>query len=65
MLLLCDPNDGGSLDLMWNNTLANPVNIFTQISQVQTEPTAFVCTRESRAIVSTYISVIGQLTIHF
>ena len=59
MLLLCDPNDGGSLDLMWNNSLANPVNIFTQISQIQTEPTAFVCTRDTTTILTTYISVIG------
>ena len=59
MLLLCDPNDGGSLDLMWNNALANPVNIYTQISQIQTEPTAFVCTRNTTTIVSAYISEIG------
>ena len=59
MLLLCDPNDGGSLDLKWDNTLANPVNIYSQISQAQTEPTAFVCTRDITTILRTYISVIG------
>ena len=59
MLLLCDPNDGGSLDLMWDNTHANPVNIYSQINQIQAEPTAFVCTRENTTILSTYISVIG------
>ena len=32
MLLLCDPNDGGSLDLMWNNGLANSEIEFTSLT---------------------------------
>ena len=59
VLLLCDPNDGGSLDLMWNNGLANPVDISSQISQIQTEPITFICRRNTTIILSTDISVIG------
>ena len=59
VLLLCAPMDGGSLDLIWDNTLTNPVNIYSEISQFQTEPTAFVCTRDTTTIVTTYISLIG------
>ena len=57
--LLCAPLDGGSLDLMWDNTLTNPVNIYSEINQFQAEPIAFNCTRNSTTIVNTYISVIG------
>ena len=59
VLLLCDPMDGGSLDLIWDNTLTNPVNIDSELSQFQAEPTAFVCTRDTTIIVTTYISVIS------
>ena len=59
MLLVCDPIDGGSLDLMWNNGLANPVDISSQISQIQTEPITFICRRNTTIILSTDISVIG------
>ena len=59
VFLLCVPMDGGSLDLMWDNTLTNPVNIYSEINQFQTEPTAFVCTRDTTTIMTTYISVIG------
>ena len=63
VLLLCAPMDGGSLDLMWDNTFTNPVNISSVISQFQTEPTAFVCTRDATTIVTTYISVICELVL--
>ena len=59
VLLLCAPMDGGSLDLMWNNTFTNPVSIYSEISIFQAEPTAIVCTRDTTTIVTTYISVIG------
>ena len=59
VLLLCDPNDGGSLNLKWNDTLVNPVNIYSERSQFQSEPAAFICTRDTTTIVTTHISVIG------
>ena len=48
--------DGGNLDLMWNDTLINLVYIHSQISQLQTKSTAFVCTRDTTTIMTTYIS---------
>ena len=59
VLLLCDPMNGSSLDLMWDNSFTNPVNIYSEINQLQAEPTAFNCTRDTTTIVTTYISVIG------
>ena len=59
VLLLCAPNDGGSLNLKWDSTLANPVNIYSEISKFQSEPSAFTCTRDTTPIVTTHISVIG------
>ena len=59
VLLLCAPMDGGSLDLMWNSTLTNPVNISSEISRFETDATEFNCTRDTTTIVTTYISVIS------
>ena len=64
VLLLCDPMDGSSLELMWHSTLTNPVNIYSEISQFETKPTIFVCTRDATTIVTTYISLIGELQLH-
>ena len=63
MLLLCDPNAGGSLDLMWNNGLANPVHISSQISQILTEPITIICRINTTIILSTDISVIRLVDI--
>ena len=64
VLLLCDPEDGGSLSMLrWSlpgMEFFNPINLNSQSSNLPDELTTFSCVRGGNTLVITQICVKGN-----